>query len=463
MRQTLALLLGVSCLAAAAIAADPATTTYRGLTVQTVNPTGVAGLRIDTNFKTLADRIGPVNYVATTDPTVTDDVDEGYYLGSLWLNTVTPSLWWCASNADGAAVWIDLSAAGGAASISDTAYAESWNGVTTIGASKNALYDYLSGLSSVYQAADADLGTLAGLSSADSNIIVGSATGWVVESGATARTSLGVAIGTNVQAWDSKLTAVAETEASDGWMIYGAKDTWVSGSPATVRGVLDLEIGTDVQAYDADLADLADGTLTGSKLGTCANTTGALPTTNGVTDGYVPKKQNDGTVSWAADTDTNTTYTAGDGLDLTGTDFDLDLDSVGGLEIDGGGELTLTSTHLTGDIGITIDGAGAEIVDGLKGFVRVPFACTITGVYLMADQSGSIVVDVWKEPFADYPPADGNSITASAPPTLSTAASGSDTTLTGWTKTVAAGDVIGFNVDSCTTITRLTLQLTVTK
>ncbi len=42
------------------------------------------------------------------------------------------------------------------------------------------------------QPLDADLTAIAGLSSADSNFIVGSATGWVAESGATARTSLGL-------------------------------------------------------------------------------------------------------------------------------------------------------------------------------------------------------------------------------------------------------------------------------
>jgi len=47
-------------------------------------------------------------------------------------------------------------------------------------------------IGSVVQAWDADLDTLAGLSSADGNFIVGSATGWVVESGATVRTSLGL-------------------------------------------------------------------------------------------------------------------------------------------------------------------------------------------------------------------------------------------------------------------------------
>lgn len=47
-------------------------------------------------------------------------------------------------------------------------------------------------------ASGSSLNDISGLSSADSNFIVGSATGWVVESGATARTSLGLGTSDNV-------------------------------------------------------------------------------------------------------------------------------------------------------------------------------------------------------------------------------------------------------------------------
>jgi hypothetical protein len=106
-----------------------------------------------------------------------------------------------------------------------------------------------------------------------------------------------------------------------------------------------------------------------------------------------------------------------------------------------------------------IDGGGAAITTGIKGDVEIPDAGTITSVRLLADQSGSIVIDIWKDTYANFPPTDADSITASAPPTISSATKSQDTTLTGWTTSVAAGDILRFNVDSATTITRVTLSL----
>ena len=82
---------------------------------------------------------------------------------------------------------------------------------------------------------------------------------------------------------------------------------------------------------------------------------------------------------------------------------------------------------------------------------------------MLADQSGSIVVDIWKKAYATFPPADGDSITAAAPPTITTAQKSQDSTLTDWTTAITAGDILAFNVDSITAIQRVTISLKVTK
>jgi len=119
-------------------------------------------------------------------------------------------------------------------------------------------------------------------------------------------------------------------------------------------------------------------------------------------------------------------------------------------------------------IGLTIDGSGIELTTGYKGFIRVPYACTITKATLLGDISGDIVIDLWKCSYADYDagvthPVDGDSITSATSPTLSSATKSEDSTLTDWTTSITAGDIIAFNVDSITDITKVTLILEVTK
>lgn len=115
------------------------------------------------------------------------------------------------------------------------------------------------------------------------------------------------------------------------------------------------------------------------------------------------------------------------------------------------------------NINIIIDGSTQTITTGIKLDVVVPFACTITGWTLLADQSGSIVVDIWKDTYANYPPTIADVITASAKPTISTATKAQSSTLTGWTTSISAGDVLRINVNSVTTITRVTLILDVAR
>lgn len=115
-----------------------------------------------------------------------------------------------------------------------------------------------------------------------------------------------------------------------------------------------------------------------------------------------------------------------------------------------------------GQFGITIDGGGAAITTGTY-YVRVPWSGTITGWDIVADQSGSCVVDIWKDTYANFPPDNSDSIAGSELPTLSSAVKNQDASLSTWTTTVTAGDYVGFNVDSATTVTRVHIAIYGTK
>ena len=106
-----------------------------------------------------------------------------------------------------------------------------------------------------------------------------------------------------------------------------------------------------------------------------------------------------------------------------------------------------------------IDGGGSAITTGIKGDLLVPFAGTITKWGIFADQTGSIVFDLWKDTFANYPPTVADSITGSAKPTLTNATMAQSSTLTGWTTAIAADDILRINVDSAATVTRVTFVL----
>lgn len=127
-------------------------------------------------------------------------------------------------------------------------------------------------------------------------------------------------------------------------------------------------------------------------------------------------------------------------------------------------KLDALPTTFPAPINFIIDGGGSAITTGVKGDIKLPeYAGTITKWTLLADQSGSITVDLWKDTYANYPPVVGDSITASAKPAISADTKAQSSTLTGWTTSFAAGDIIRVNVDSATTSTRVTLVLDITR
>ena len=106
---------------------------------------------------------------------------------------------------------------------------------------------------------------------------------------------------------------------------------------------------------------------------------------------------------------------------------------------------------------VTFGDGSTAIATGVAGWVEIPFGMTLTEVRLFVQPSGSIKVDVWVDSYANFPPDNGDTITGGNEPEVSSGVKDEDTTLTSWTKGLSEGDVMMFNVDSCSTVTRVTI------
>ena len=113
-----------------------------------------------------------------------------------------------------------------------------------------------------------------------------------------------------------------------------------------------------------------------------------------------------------------------------------------------------------GTISVIIDGGGSAITTGKKAQVEISFACILSRYTMIADQAGTIVIDINRSIYSNFPTTasicgSGKECTIAA-----TNQKSQDTDISNWTSVeIAAGDVLEFEVDSCTTITRCTLSL----
>ena len=113
------------------------------------------------------------------------------------------------------------------------------------------------------------------------------------------------------------------------------------------------------------------------------------------------------------------------------------------------------------NFGLTLDGGGSVITTGHIYAARIPYNGTIVKWELVADQPGNIVIDLWKDTYANFPPTIADTITGTEKPTLAGTIKNYDDNLATWNTTITEGDWIFFKVDSASTLTFVTLTIIV--
>jgi len=118
-------------------------------------------------------------------------------------------------------------------------------------------------------------------------------------------------------------------------------------------------------------------------------------------------------------------------------------------------------------IGLTVGDGVNAITTGFKGAIYVPFSGQITEWAILSTDAnppttGSIEIDILKSTFADYPTM-ASMVGTGTKPNIANSNKGQGSP-TGWTTTaINAGDCIGFNVTSVSSLKRITIVLKVVK
>jgi hypothetical protein len=236
-----------------------------------------------------------------------------------------------------------------------------------------------SAIGTTVQAYDAQLADVAGLTPTDNNFIVGNGTNFVAESGSTARTSLGLgSIATqdasNVTITGGSVSGITDLAIADGGT--GASDT------ATARTNLGLAIGTNVQAYDAQLADVAgltptdNGVIIGNGTNFVVESNATLRTSIGLAIGTdVPSPTGTGASGTWAISVTGNAATATNGVVTTGSYADPAwITSLAGSKVSG--NITGNAANVTGTVAVANGGTGTSTPSLVAGA-----GVTITGSF----------------------------------------------------------------------------------
>lgn len=107
----------------------------------------------------------------------------------------------------------------------------------------------------------------------DGTFVVSDGTNWIGESGATARASLSLVPGTDVQAYDDDLTALAGLGHVANAIIVSNGTTWTALAGSAARNALGLG---SMSIQDATSVDIDGGAIDGTPIGAASASTGAF-------------------------------------------------------------------------------------------------------------------------------------------------------------------------------------------
>lgn len=117
----------------------------------------------------------------------------------------------------------------------------------------------------------------------------------------------------------------------------------------------------------------------------------------------------------------------------------------------------------TGALSVLFDNADSALTANTKLDVEIPVDITIDSWRVFSNETGSILMGVWVDDYANFPPDSSDALHSGAtgPYLLSTdILKREDTDLSDWnTQNVSAGQIMRINIDEVSTITRSTLVL----
>ena len=229
---------------------------------------------------------------------------------------------------------------------------------------------------------------------------------------ATARTSLGLVIGTNVQAYDAGLTAIAGLSDADGKFIVGSASGWVAEDGATARASLGVDAAgtdnsTDVTLGGSyDYITISGQTITRGQINLTTDVTGSLPDANIASASTWNAKQDELTFGIASGNSLRVDATDGapndneyarftaSGLEgRTASELKSDL-SLGSLA----DASTISNSNWSGtDLAVANGGTGASTAEGARTNLGVTTAFVqnahVTQTAIDVNTSGKTIID----------------------------------------------------------------------